>query len=109
MGVIPRNEFQITFGAYDSSGIHADNIQSVGDILLSDRTPGIDLNDWLANATPHGLPNSRVGSGTMYYWHPRDGSVARFIADSLGAVLCCDWGPRVHDAELGVRQAFAKK
>lgn len=41
----------------------------------------------------------------VYFWHPCDGSVARFWADSDGAYLNCNWGPTFASAGLGVRRA----
>ena len=38
----------------------------------------------------------------IYFWHPRDKSVARFGADSCGAGLICDWGPGGSSPAIGV-------
>lgn len=39
---------------------------------------------------------------TIYFYYPREGNVARFVAGSNGAFLNCYWDPRVSVAELGV-------
>ena len=38
----------------------------------------------------------------LYYWHPRNGSVARFIASSSRANLNCFWDPSGSGSALGV-------
>ena len=78
------------------------------DSLMQDKTPGIDLNDWLANANQYGLPRSNIKDGKkLYYWAPDkdNNSVAGFDAGSGRALLyCC----RIRDfanGSLGVRHA----
>ncbi len=78
--------------------------------LASNKTPGIDLDEWLKNATSHGLPPANIKDGSLYYWQPGkdNNSVAGFVADSGGAYLDCDWGPSYAVASLGVRAARKK-
>ena len=76
--------------------------------LMQDKTAGIDINYWLNNATSQGLPPKNSATGSLYYWYPRNGAVARFGADSDRAGLYCDWGPADHGASLGVRVARKK-
>ncbi len=38
----------------------------------------------------------------IYFYHPRDGAVARFVADSGGAFLSCDRNPDFSYSSLGV-------
>ena len=71
--------------------------------LMEDRTPGISLDSWLENPTNHGLPRKNVKKGNLYYWHPRNGIVARFDADSDRTGLFCDRFPSDRVAYLGVR------
>lgn len=74
--------------------------------LMKDKTPGISLENFLKlNHTKQGLPNKKVKSGDLYYWHPRsdNNSVARFDAYSDGAGLDCDRDPSYGDLGLGVR------
>lgn len=40
--------------------------------------------------------------GNIRYWHPTDGSVAWFDADSVGADLDCYWNPDYSSSALGV-------
>ena len=72
---------------------------------MEDKTPGINLNDWLNSPITQGLPKSNIKSGELYYWAPMkdNNSVARFGADSGGAGLFCDGGPSGASASLGVR------
>ena len=81
------------------------NSEPLTDYLTSNKTPGISLEDWLSNPTPQGLPPSNNSDGNLYYWHPRDGRVAGFGADSGRAGLVCGRNPRDSDASLGVRAA----
>ncbi|MCX5658072.1 MAG: hypothetical protein NTZ48_07655 [Candidatus Omnitrophica bacterium] len=64
--------------------------------LMSDKTPGISLDDFLeSNHTNQGFPNKKVKSGNLYYWNPRsdNNSVAGFSAGSGGASLDCGRDP----------------
>ncbi|HLC53276.1 MAG TPA: hypothetical protein VJK03_01915 [Candidatus Nanoarchaeia archaeon] len=79
------------------------------DYLNRDRTPGIDFNAWLDNATEQGLPSARIAKGDLYYWKPLDGAVAGFDANSGRADLVCNWDPQITNPELGVRAARVKK
>ena len=76
--------------------------------LANDKTPGIDKDDWLAKATVHGLPARSISDGQLYYWHPHNGKVAGFYANSVWASLYCGWDPSYTDARLGVRAAREK-
>ena len=73
------------------------------DFLDKDRTPGISLDDWLDSNARHGLPQQKIKQGDLYYWYPRDGAVARFVAVSGRADLSCGVDPLDSDASLGVR------
>ena len=72
--------------------------------LMKDKIPGINLDDWLEgkNVTSQGLPDSNIKKGELYYWHPEDGRVARFYANSGGACLDCYWNPSDRVSVLGV-------
>jgi|SRR3989344_6624894 len=78
--------------------------------LMEDRTPGIDLNDYLQRATFQGLPPTDVKSGSLYYWKPLNdnNSVARFGAGAGWVSLSCRGDPRNSSSALGVRRAQAK-
>ena len=75
--------------------------------LMKDKTPGISLDNWLANPTKQGFPNKKIEAGSLYYWHPiRDNnSVTGFIADDNEISLHCDRYPSNWDSNLGVRAA----
>ena len=70
--------------------------------LMSDKTPGINLESWLSNATSQGLPKPEISDGDLYYWHPLENRVARFSAGSDWADLDCNWGPDDRFSDLGV-------
>ena len=72
--------------------------------LMKDKTPGISLDAWLKNPTKQGLPESNVKDGDLFYWHPRNQSVAWFYANSDRANLDCDDRyPSGRNSFLGVR------
>jgi len=77
--------------------------QPLKSCLMEDKTPGIDFNDLISNSTKQGLPKSNVHGGNLYYWHPRNGTVVGFVADSIGAVLGCGRNPQFSSSALGVR------
>ncbi len=82
--------------------------ESLEACLRTDKTPGISLDDWLKNSTKQGLPKANIGKGDLYYWHPKDKRVSRFVADSVGAVLSCVGGSGDSYDWLGVRAAREK-
>ena len=81
--------------------------EKLEDCLMEDKTPGIDLNDWIngKNISSQGLPNKNISSGSLYYWHPRsdNNSVAGFGAGGSRADLGCSGNPSDADSSLGVR------
>jgi len=70
------------------------------DTLMTDIQ--ISLEDWLDNPTKQGLPRNNIKPGSLYYWHPRDNTVARFGAGSGRASLVCGGHPEVSVSGLGV-------
>lgn len=76
--------------------------------LMQDKTAGIDINYWLNNATSQGLPPKNCATGSLYYWYPRNDTVAGFWAVSVWAGLGCSRGPSGSRESLGVRAARAK-
>jgi len=79
--------------------------EQLADYLTEDRTPGIDLNEWLKNPNIQGLPKPNIKKGELYYFAPPfdNNSVARFNANSGGADLGCGGGPTSTVSGLGVR------
>ncbi len=73
--------------------------------LMEDRKPGINLDYWLDNATPQGLPPLNISQGDLWYWHPVKDRVAGFDADSVRVFLFCDGDPGYSFSALGVRVA----
>lgn len=76
--------------------------------LMKDKTPGIDLNDYPQRATSQGMPPADVKSGSLYYWSPTNGGVARFWAIADRVSLYCRDNPLGSSAALGVRRRRAK-
>ena len=91
----------------DSSGnlIPKNSEVLIGDSLMTNKTPGISLEDYLDNHTSQGLPKSDIKDGKLYYYAPMKGneSVARFSANSGRAFLSCRGDPSYTDSDLGVR------
>ena len=53
--------------------------------------------------------NSYKQGKNIYFWYPRENTVARFLANSDRAGLLCNWSPDYLDAGLGVRLAIPTK
>ena len=70
------------------------------DTLMEDKR--ISLESWIAKPTSQGLPSKDVGKGDLYFWHPREGSVAVFDADDDRASLNCNRDPVYRDSDIGV-------
>ena len=80
--------------------------ENLKDFLRKDKSPGINIDDWISSATYQGLPSLQTKEGNLFYWHPRDGMVAWFLAVSVRAYLDCYGGPASSDPVLGVREAY---
>ena len=80
--------------------------EKLEDCLMEDKLPGINLEQWISgkNTTSQGIPESTIKTDSkgLYFWHPRDGSVAGFSANYDGASLSCDRGPSNRSPDLGV-------
>ena len=83
------------------------NQEKLEDCLMQNKTPGIDLDYWLNNATSQGFPPIDTREGSLYYWHPIADFVAWFYAGSVRAVLSCYRYPPGSYPSLGVRAARA--
>src|SRR3989344_5783099 len=64
--------------------------------LRENRTPGIDLNDYMQRATFQGMPRVDAKPGSLYYWEPLsdNNSVAGFVAYADWVSLDCQRVPR---------------
>ena len=109
MGVGKKMHIQYGYGINSNGQLCFTSEFPLDDYLSSNKTPGIDTNDWLSNANKFGLPKSDVKDGNLYYWRPTDGSVAWFGANSVGAVLSCGRYASDAGSSLGVRAARPKK
>jgi len=105
---IQGNKKQVTYLLINPDYSITEVTEDLEDCLMIDKTPGISLNDWLKNATSQGQPKANIRNGSLYYWSPRNNSVARFYADSFGSSLFCDGSQQGSDPVLGVRVAHAK-
>ena len=101
-GKIFNKSLYISYHRIKNDGTFEKVTEPLEECLMSDKTPGIDLSDWLARATSQGLPPPDTGDGDQYYWHPRDGTVAGFVASAGRASLSCNWLPRSSNSALGV-------
>jgi hypothetical protein len=98
---ISSGNTQMRYHVFTPLGIEQKNVE-LKDILMEDRKPGIDLDSWLVD-NEYGVPKSSVEDGNLWYWHPRNGAVARFYANSGWTLLNCGGDPAGRDASLGVR------
>jgi hypothetical protein len=94
-GVIMR------YHEFDGSEIKQRHID-LREVLMEDRKPGIDLDTWLSD-NEYGLPKPNISNGSLWYWHPRDNTVAGFLTDSNRAGLDCYGDPDYRNSSLGVR------
>ena len=110
-GGIPvvRETWNITYHKIKSDGTLEKVTEPLQECLRDDKTPGIDLDYWLGHATQQGLPPKNNSSGSLYYWHPRDGVVAWFSVGSGWAGLYCNCYPAFSISGLGVRSAKIKR
>ena len=101
------SDLGITYHVLDNKNIKPVT-EPLEDCLMEDKTPGIDLDSWLNNATSQGLPAKKTKTGSIYYWYPIKDQVAGFWSDSNWAYLVCDWYPDFSNSVLGVRVAREK-
>ena len=95
-------QLQVNYHKFDSSGKLIEVTETLDtDTMLQNKTPGINLDDWVNNPTSQGLPRTSVKEGNLYFWHPRESRVARFGAGPGGAYLGCNGDPQYSDSALG--------
>ena len=97
-----QNGKKMNYHEFDNSGRIVEKSVDLSGVLMQDKIPGVDINSWLAN-NQYGLPQAGIKSGDLYYWKPRNGTVARFCAYSVGAGLYCGGVPSNRSDGLGVR------
>jgi hypothetical protein len=98
---VNQGNISMDYHIFGSSGIER-KTAILSNALMEDKSPGINLDSWLAD-NEYGVPKSTIGNGDLWYWHPRNNSVARFDAYSGRTVLNCNRLPSVRNASLGVR------
>jgi len=81
----------ITYHLIEKDGSVRPVTESLGDCLMEDKLPGVDISSWLRTANILGLPTSKTKNGSLYFWTPRENAVAGFGAYSSWAILSCDW------------------
>ncbi len=99
--------FNIAYHRIQPKGILVPVTEPLSPYLAEDKTPGISLENWLRTATEHGLPQTATLAGQLWYWCPQPGAVARFGANSVGALLVCGGSPQDSDPGRGVRPVRA--
>lgn len=93
----------------DASGnIKPGKTEQLEPYLESDKKLGINVEQWLRDSNIYGIPKPTIAAGDLWYWYPRNDSVAWFGANSDGAYLSCYRNPTDSDAGLGVRAAREK-
>ena len=104
--------FDVNFINYNhrviNGKLEAQTSEPLEDCLMTDKTSGISLDYWLKSATKQGLPPVNTPDGDLWYWHPRNDTVAGFYAGSSRVYLFCNKNPLGSDASLGVRPARKK-
>jgi len=93
----------VSYYKFDSSGNIIQEQEKLEDYLAKDKTPGIDLDSWINDSTKQGLPKPKTAKGDLYYYYPRENTVARFVANSGWAGLDCGRYPTYTYPSLGVR------
>ena len=93
----------ITYHSIERDGTVKPVTENLSDCLMADKNPGISLDSWLKTANSYGLPTENTEDGKLYYWFPRNGSVAWFSASSGRASFNCGRNGSDRDASLGVR------
>jgi len=96
------NEIFVTYHKFVNGKLEQVTEPLDEDTLMQDKTPGISLDDYIENPNSQGLPRKSVKKGSLWYWHPREGRVARFDADADWADLNCNGGPRYSVSDDGV-------
>ena len=91
-----------------SDGSIEDVAEPLQDCLMEDKQPGISLDYWLRNANNQGLPPKNISDGSIYYWYPRDKTVARVGAGPSRVGLDAYGDPVDSNSLLGVRAARRK-
>ena len=100
------DKFYITYHKINPDGTLTKATEALApDTLMEDKIPGISLDSWLNNAASQSLPIKNTPQGDLWYWHPRNNGVARFVAYSSRVGLYCYGDPRDSSASLGVRFA----
>ncbi len=105
-----RNKMYINYNhTVDAAGnIKPGKTEQLEPYLKSDKKPGINVKQWLRDASIYGIPKPNIATGDLWYWHPRNDKVAWFDADSVRAFLYCGRNPTNSDTRLGVRAAREK-
>jgi len=97
-----ENQLQVTYNKFVDGKLTKVTEPLDEDTLMENRTPGISLESWIENPTSQGLPRKTVEKGSLYFWHPRDKSVAWFNANAGRSYLDCNWDAQNSNDEVGV-------
>lgn len=93
-GIIPKEIYALTHNKTKEEKLET--------CLMQDKIPGISLDSWLNDSTSQGLPKKDINDGSLYFWFPRNGAVARVVTYSDRLSLYCSGGPSDRGPSLGV-------
>ena len=85
---------------------HESEVEKLEQCLMEDKpyeVVGIDIDEWLNDATKQGLPKSDIKMGKLGYWKPITGCVSGFYTSYFRASLDCRGSPDYSDSTIGVR------
>jgi len=51
----------------DNGNLKPDREENLEECPMKDKWKGIDMNDWISNATDQGLPSPQIKDGNLYY------------------------------------------
>ncbi|MFA5084556.1 MAG: hypothetical protein WC475_04240 [Candidatus Paceibacterota bacterium] len=85
---------------YYTGGFHSEKLE---DCLMKKNGYGVDIDEWLNDATKQGLPKPNIKKGSLYYLSPQNNTVAGFHITSGEAILNCHMNPSISDVSIGVR------
>lgn len=115
-----HGEWQNDFFTHENGKVYIQHIKGLKSNGELEFTPKKEITGYIkqdtfadissrANISNEGLCKSPLKTQTyqqgenIYFFHPRNKAVARFVADSCWAVLDCNWGPTYSNSSLGVR------
>ena len=99
----------VFYYVFEDNGRIVQKQEKLEDYLTDDKTPGIDLDFWLASHTKQGLPRVNCPKGKLHYWSPKNGHIAGFVSNPIKAYLSCIGDTDDPSVNLGVRYVEPRK